>query len=362
MILRPFGGPTVPRLSLVLAVLLGSAVFGQRSDAQSLTFSLFAQYLDSFRNEAGIPGMSAAIVQDGVVVWERGLGRQNVETQAPATPDTPYLIGGLSQAFGATLLLRKCVDQWHAEVTDRVVRWLPLYPEPSTRLMDLLSHVAPGGSGFEYAPARFAVLTGVIRECAPVPYQRLLATEVFDRFAMGDSAPDQLLATPTSEDAAWFTPADLARYQGIVARMAVPYRVVGGRPQRNTDLAPKRADAADGIISSVRDLSRFDALLSSDALLSPPLRDLAWTQQWTGAIPLPTGLGWFVQNYNGEPLVWQFGLIPGGHASLLLKVPNRGLTMILLANSDGLNAPYGLAAGDVTTSIFARLFLRLFVP
>ena len=42
-------------------------------------------------------------------------------------------------------------------------------------------------------------------------------------------------------------------------------------------------------------------------------------------------------------------------------MPGRDITLILLANSDGLSAPYTLANGDVTASLFAKLFLRLFV-
>ena len=37
------------------------------------------------------------------------------------------------------------------------------------------------------------------------------------------------------------------------------------------------------------------------------------------------------------------------------------LTLILLANSDGLSAPFPLQEGDVNASLFARAFLRLFV-
>ena len=44
----------------------------------------------------------------------------------------------------------------------------------------------------------------------------------------------------------------------------------------------------------------------------------------------------------------------------LLKVPSRDITLILLANSDGL-APDTVANGDITVSLFAKLFLRLFV-
>ena len=49
--------------------------------------------------------------------------------------------------------------------------------------------------------------------------------------------------------------------------------------------------------------------------------------------------------------------------ALLVKVPNRSLTFIILANSDALAAPF--SRGDtwnVTASHFARLFLRVFLP
>ena len=48
------------------------------------------------------------------------------------------------------------------------------------------------------------------------------------------------------------------------------------------------------------------------------------------------------------------------YSSLMLKLPARRLTLILLANSDGLSAPFQLPQGDVTRSLFAMLFLRMF--
>ncbi len=77
--------------------------------------------------------------------------------------------------------------------------------------------------------------------------------------------------------------------------------------------------------------------------------------------PLPHGLGWFVQSYNGETIVWQFGVSQGASSSLIVTVPGRGLTLVLLANSDGLSSPFSLANGDLTASPFGRLFLGLFV-
>jgi CubicO group peptidase (beta-lactamase class C family) len=351
------------RFSIATAVLLSTVVSAQRTEAQGLTFSLFERYLESFRVEAGIPGLSATILQNGVPVWERGLGRRDIESGAPALPETPYFIGGLSQTFGATLLLRKCVDQWGAQLDDPVSLRSATFPEPLTTLRQLLSHTAPGGAGYVYSPSRFASLTEVIERCAQRAYAVTLNDEIFDRFAMLDSSPDRILAAqPTAGDAGLFDAGHLARFADVAARLATAYRITSGRPQRNNDVPARRVDASDGIISSVRDLGRFDNALLNNALLARATRDEAWTQSFADGTPLPTGLGWFVQNYRDEPIVWQFGMTRGGHSALIIKAPNRGLTFIALANSDGLSGPFALESGDVTKSPFATLFLRLFLP
>ena len=54
-------------------------------------------------------------------------------------------------------------------------------------------------------------------------------------------------------------------------------------------------------------------------------------------------------------------MIHDAYSALLVKLPTRGLTLILLANSDALS-PDALEDGDVMASIFARTFLRLYVP
>src|SRR5437762_1460887 len=75
---------------------------------------------------------------------------------------------------------------------------------------------------------------------------------------------------------------------------------------------------------------------------------------------LPHAYGWFVQQYNNEKIVWQFGVSDNASSSMILILPRRGLTLILLANSQGLARPFALSAGDVTVSPFARLFLSIF--
>lgn len=344
---------------LVVAVSLAVIGLVRPASAQTLTFSLFERYLEPLRQQWDIPGLSAAVVRGDAVVWERGFGLRDVDAGLPATPDTPYLIGDLAQVLGSTVLLRTCVDEGSLELGDRVVRWVPEYPDSLATIEDLLSHTTTAGA-FRHDPVRFTGLTSVIEECVDQPYPQVLAREVLDRFGMGGAVPATAMAALTAPGQALFPPSTLARYDNAFRQAAVPYRIDRGRALR-ADVPPALATAADGVMASVRDLARFDAALRSGALLSADTLTRAWTQSRAHGTVVPAGLGWFVQNYEGEPVVWQFGHVKDGASSLLVHLPRRDLTLILLANSDGLAAPFSLGTGDLTSSIFARLFLRLFI-
>jgi CubicO group peptidase (beta-lactamase class C family) len=345
---------------LVLASFILCASCSAAMAQQNLSVSLFERYVDSLREEAGIPSIAAAITQDGNIVWQRGFGRPNVDATDAPTLDTPYLIGGLSQTLGSTLVLRKCLDQGHAALNDPVTRWTP-FSDESTTLAHLLAHATTGGS-FRFDPARFAVLTKVVEECATAPYAQLLEEEIFGRLAMSNSVPgSSILGASNADDL--FSGGTLSRYSSTLGRLAVPYRVDSRGRATRSDVAPRSADASTGVVSTVGDLVRFDAALrAAGVLLTAQTRQQAWTQVTAGGSPLPTGLGWFVQNYNNQAIIWHFGMVEGGYSSLIVKVPNRGITLIMLANSDGLSAPFGLENGDIQKSLFAQTFLKLFVP
>ena len=137
--------------------------------------------------------------------------------------------------------------------------------------------------------------------------------------------------------------------------------MVSGKATRSDVPAPP-INASTGIVTTIRDLTRFDLALRSDFLLNPQTRAAAWSNVTVGGVPLPTGLGWFVQNVDGQAVVWTFGVVKDAWSSLIVKAPNQDVTFILLANSDGLSAPFALENGDVSTSVFAKLFLKAFAP
>jgi len=346
--------------STILVLFLAAISAATPASAQSFAFDLFERYLESYREQYGIPGMSVALVQGGNIIWEAGLGKQDLESNLNATPDTPYYIGNLSQIFGSTLLLEKCMEQDSLELTDRVVRWTPGYPDPAATVRQLLSHQATSGA-YAYDLNRFTGLTSVVEECADLSYRHVIASELFQRLSMTRSVPGRQLSGVASPGRVAFSSEELARYDALVNQTARSYRLDRGKPVRSAPPAPG-VDAATGVITTVRDLQRFDKALRNYLLLTQDSLVTAWTQTPGPTSALPTGLGWFVQNYNGEPMVWQFDLTKDAASSMVVKLPSRDVTFIALANSDGLTSSFGLASGDATASPFVRLFLRFFAP
>ncbi|MEN3340183.1 MAG: hypothetical protein V7647_3859 [Acidobacteriota bacterium] len=345
--------------ALSVALLLATALVPAQQPAGASAPGLLSNlesYLEALRAQAGIPGMSAAVVQDGEIVWERGFGFQNVAARVRATPDTPYLVGDVSATVAAVLLLQ-CVEE-HRISLDEPLSTYASYPEPGVTLRQALSHTTT--EAFSYSPERFAQLGPVLEYCVPQPYVKTVAHRILNRLAMKDSVPGTTLAAdnPGIPDDL-FDAADLERYRSVVERTAIPYKVDGrGRAER-MELAPEPITAAGGLVSTVRDLARLEKAIDSNLLLRDETLQQAWNPVGVREGVAPMGLGWFVQPHRAGRVVWHFGLVPNAYSSLVLKLPDRHLAFILLANSGGLSAAFQLGSGDVTRSLFATLFLRL---
>jgi CubicO group peptidase (beta-lactamase class C family) len=347
--------------SLAISVaVLSAAVAARQNPGPSVETgtTAFESYIELLRQQAAIPAISGALIQDGVVVWERGLGFANLETRIAARPDTPYAIGDLTQPFAAVLLLQ-CVEQRRLDL-DHPLRSYGALPNSDATMRQVLSHTStPTPGTFKYDAGRYAELTAVMEYCAPQPFRKSLAHRMLDPLAMVDSVPGRDMQIPDVAPQDLFAPADLTRYADVLERLAVPYKVDKRGRATRTELPPEGINAATGLVSTVRDLARFDTALDAGILLLEDTLAASWSAVPGPDGPQPMGLGWFQQPYKGTPVVWHFGVVPTGYSALMVKVPSRRATMILLANSDGL-APAGLLeAGDVTRSVFASVFLRM---
>lgn len=347
--------------ALALAICAILLALPRQGSSQVLLYSLFERYIESLRQQTGIPGMSAVIVKNGQIDWERGFGQQDIERNILAAPDTPYPIGDLTQTLSA-VLLGLCAEQGQLTIDDPIGRWVTDFPTPSATLRQVLAHASggPAGGQYDYDEARYAALTSVVQACSGKPFRVDMADSILERLGMAVSVPGQDLGLPTNSFRELFEAPRLDRYQTVLSRIAVPYRVDRGGRATRSDYQARGLTTADGLVSTVRDLARFDAAMDEGVLLKPEDLAVAWTPATFGGTTLPTGLGWFVQGYNNERIIWSFSHVPDAYSGLMLKLPARNLTLIMLANSDGLSAGANLEQGDVTTSPFVKIFLRLF--
>lgn len=125
---------------------------------------------------------------------------------------------------------------------------------------------------------------------------------------------------------------------------------------------PITLTAAAGMVSTVLDLAKFDVAMDQNRLVSSASKKAMFTPAVSSdGRTLPYGLGWFVQYHQDLELVWHYGWAPKAYSGLYLKVPSKRLTLILLANSEGLSADFQLERGNVLSSPFATSFLESIV-
>jgi CubicO group peptidase (beta-lactamase class C family) len=337
-------------IALVLALAVPAGLTAQ-SDFVTTRFEL---YLDALRKQAGIPGLSAAIVQDDRIVWEVGLGQQDLEAGIPVTPDTPFYIADLTSTLSATLVLQ-CIEEGKTRF-DQPAALPSGSPAAPATVLDLLSHSPAPGAPFRYEPARFAALTRVIEACTRDSLKEAIARRLLDRLAMTRSVPGQDVTRIQPSD---FTTEVLESYDAVLRQTARPYRVDRRGRASLSQYPAATLDAASGLISTARDLARFTVALDTRTLLREETLAAAWSVP-EGTAGTTFSLGWFVQVHNGQPVVWHFGYAPDASSALFIHLPARHKTLILLANSDGLAAAFSLPNGDIMASPYARLFLSLF--
>ena len=329
------------------------------TSADDLLLDRFRDYLEALRTQAGIPGLSVSVIWYNATAWERAFGKQDNERSITTRPDTPFELDGTTQVFTSAIVLR-CLEEGQLSLDDPIGKFSPGSPDAKVTIRQALSHTSDD-QVFRYRPDRVEALTPVIAACTGSSFVETFARRLAS-FAMVDSVPgsnvvqtgsglerdpDQLDAGPVSLGS--FAACLAVRRRRTRNRLSIPLC-------RNDVDAGERADLDGARHRAVRAGSekRTDCQ-AGDA------GDGVGPGVGAGGQLLPHGLGWFVQSYNGETIVWQFGVSQGASSSLIVTVPGRGLTLILIANSDGLSWPFSLARGDLTASPFGRLFLGLFV-
>ena len=374
---------------LALALGLLTVTGGRGSAQEQFPYQIFERYLEPLFQQIGMPGLTAVIVQDKAIAWSRNYGYADVERQIRPSLDTPYPVGGITQALTG-VLAGVCIDRFGLNIDTQDIRnFVPAFPIAETSVRQVLSHAS--GGRFRYDSALYSSLTSVMesRECFNQNFRKAMAAEVFDRLALRRTVPGLDLARAEGDAArALFDDATVRRYQAVLNDpanpLAVPYRIDAKGRSFRSEYPSYGMDAASGLVTTANDLANLQIELEkrNGVPLSFTTLDKMWSNTTftvasgnaNAPIVMPTGLGWFVTNESGQRLVWTFGHIPDAGSALIVKLTcpptvagavstciDKKLTLILLANSGGLVQGYNLENATVTASPFVKVFLRLFI-
>lgn len=94
---------------------------GKKAVLETARLEEFSRFVESARQEAGVPGAAVAVVVGDRVLLEKGYGVRELGDPAPVTPRTRFMIGSTTKAL-TTLMMARLVDAkklgWDTPVTE----------------------------------------------------------------------------------------------------------------------------------------------------------------------------------------------------------------------------------------------------
>ena len=344
-------GALVATLGLVLALFNVSLA----GDPPVRNVAELADRLEKLRQEVQVPAFSAAIAQGERIVWAKGFGMADREASRPATPETTYHIASLTKTFASTIILQ-LVEDGKIDLEAPVSRYgVAIKDADVIRVRHLLSHTSddPPGAKYRYDGNRFAHLETVITAASGRSFAELVCQRIIQPLNLTHTAPNV-------RDARSFAFAGRDRDE-FERQLAKGYEPDGARKLRVLVAYPTIFNCSGGLISSATDVATYSIALDQGRFLKPAsLADAFTPTKSTDGVELPYGLGWFVTDQGGDKVVWHYGLWTANSA-LIIKVPQRRLTFVLLASSDRLSKAFRLGTGQLMNSPFARVFVESFV-
>ena len=313
------------------------------------------------------PAASIAVVKDGTVVLAKGYGLSDVEKSIKATEQTVYQLASVTKPFTATAILM-LVEDGKLSLDGKITEILPGLPAawaPVT-VRHLLTHTsgiksytdvfgekkvaesqvftpdqilalvkdAPltftPGEKFAYCNTGYYLLGMIVEKASGKPYGTFVADRIFKPLGM----------TSTSLD-------DYADARPVRAK---GYSFNNGQTTPAEHTHPSQPVAAGALVSTVVDLAKWDAALTSRKLLKPASYDLLWApMRFNSGTASHYALGWEVQPYRARSRQSHGGGITG-FSTFVARFPDDKVTVIALVNQSG-------GAGQALANSVAEIYV-----
>ncbi len=303
--------------------------------------------------ERHIPGAALAVIHKGRVVKMKGYGLASIEFGVPVTTTTAFEIGSVSKQMTAAAIML-LVEDGKVGLDEPVSKYIAGTPEswrPVT-IRHLLTHSSGVKSyssldGFElikrqrvgdflrklspypleytpgdrniYSNSGFTILAYVIEAVSGKPFIEFMRERIFRPLGMNST---------TDRDPEYLIPNRAVGYEWRGNRYA-------GRDWDLTDLL-----GAGTIVSTIEDMTKWDAALNGRAFLTPASRAEWWkAYTFNNGERSIYGFGWRLSEIRGHKVIGHTGQTSGFN-SVNNRYVDDGLSIIVLSNTgeSGLSA------------------------
>ncbi len=344
----------------ILLLFVAIQTFAQAPNLSAEKRAKIETAISAAMSQAGIPGLSVAIVADGKLAWSNGYGLADVENFVPAKASTIYRLASISKPITAVAVMQ-LVERGKLDLDAPVQKYCAAFPTKQwpvttrqllghlggvrhykdgeltyentkhfTNLNDTLSFFKDDplshepGTKYMYSTYGYNLLGCVVEGASGQSYLEFVRQNIFAPAGMATIRDDDPAAIILNRAQGYEKTRDGALRNSALAD--VSYKIPGG-----------------GFCSTVEDLAKFAIALQANKLLKPATRAQAWTKQKTKDSKETTyGLGWQLSEHNGAKEVSH-----GGNQSrvttYLYMQPERNFAVVLMMNLESVSSRTQLA-------------------
>lgn len=339
----------------------------QPAGAQDLSRRI-DEYLSAEVQASGAPGLTAAVVRDGEVIYVGAFGVRRLGRSEALTPDHVFHFASVSKPFVATAIVQ-LMEQGKVGLDDRVTDHLPYFRLADDRyrmitIRQMLNHTAgmvdvedyewdspqyddgaaerfvremaadgmlwAPGEGWRYSNKAFDALGDVIAKISGISFEEYVQTHILDPIGMELSS---------------FVYPDIAENLRTTGHVGTPARVSEVYPynRRHAPSSTLNSSVAQMVNWMLVNLNRGE--LRGRRILKRESYDLLWEATIdTGGDASRVGLSWFLSEFQGHRTVGHGGG-DAGFRSYILLMPDDGIGVVVASNWSGTDT------GDLTLGI-----------
>ena len=362
---HPIKGWAFIRLFMLLFLFVPSA-YSQQSIQGNFTKDADQFIEQALKDLPTIPGVIMTVVKDGQSIYTKGFGYANRESKLPMQDETSFYIASCTKSF--TALLASIYDQrglidldapltkyfpnvdFKPELKAGQVKVRDLLTHTSgienggisfrvaysgdhnhEKLMQLMNHCEPNKAGygnFQYTNTGYNIYALILQEHLGKPWQQCLEEEIFK--PLGMSHTTAYISRATTND--W----PLAR--PYIGYSTDDIEAVYLLKKDNT------MQSAGGLITTGKDIGKWLQVQLMEGRLNGqqvfPKKLIQQSQNLLATINEPRndpfedkgyGMGWMINEYNGEKVVAHFGGFPG-YLTHISFMPEQNIGVAVMVN------------------------------